>query len=66
LVVEPCIPVELCPLKVTRHFRGCKYVIRIEKAAAGVPAGITVDGQAVSGREIKPVDGGVLDILVGI
>jgi cellobiose phosphorylase len=66
LIVDPCVPAELCPLTVTRRWRGCEYVIRVERAATGEEAGMMVDGESAVEEEFAPVSGARLEILVKV
>jgi cellobiose phosphorylase len=54
LVIDPCIPADKCPLKITRRFRGCRYNITIRYAEAGEDAGLYVDGSKLASNEIAP------------
>ncbi len=59
LKVDPCIPSKLDGFKVTRQYRGASYHIDVQNpnhVQKGVVS-MTVDGQAVEGNIIPPVDG---------
>jgi len=56
LIIEPCLPTELCPVKITRHFRGCVYNISIREAGDGEVTGMFIDGKPAKSKEV-PLSG---------
>ncbi|WP_042435081.1 GH36-type glycosyl hydrolase domain-containing protein [Faecalispora jeddahensis] len=52
LRIHPCLPQELTHYRVTRTFRGTVYHISVRRAQAGESAGISIDGQRLSGELI--------------
>jgi cellobiose phosphorylase len=56
LVINPCLPVEIKSVTITRKFRNCSYTIRIKNKKNG-KVSIKVDGNTFNGNEIAPKPG---------
>ena len=66
LIIDPCIPAEQCPIKITRHFRGCEYNITIRQTTNGETPCITVDGEKIHNNEIPPSNRKQINVDVAI
>ncbi|MGF1635966.1 MAG: GH36-type glycosyl hydrolase domain-containing protein [Cyclobacteriaceae bacterium] len=66
LIIDPCIPKDWKELKITRRFRGAKYLISIDNSA-GVSKGIkqiTLNGEVLTGNTLPVVKSGIYEVKV--
>lgn len=56
LVIDPCLPASLCPLTMTRHYRGSIYTINVRPADPGESPGLNVQGKPFEGREVPALE----------
>lgn len=66
LIIDPQIPLDICPLKVTRKFRDTEYHITIRAAGTDQTTGMIVNGERVDGHEAPVKSGGHIDVDVAV
>jgi cellobiose phosphorylase len=67
LRVEPCLPVELTTVEITRRCRGAEYRISVTNSGSGRPPRLTVDGVGLDGCVVPYAAAGeVVEIIVAI
>jgi cellobiose phosphorylase len=64
LIVEPCVPKDWGPVRVVRYFRGTRYEIEMRRASGREAAGVLVNGEVVTVREIPPGAGEDIKVVI--
>ena len=64
LQVSPVIPEYWKGFDITRHFRGVKYIIKVERNGKGNEVSLEVDGTPISGAVVPIPAAGVSEVHV--